>query len=113
MKGLSSDTLGRLNEGTPPRRCSVASIVAPFIVPPLSVCRTQPRRSKPAQALVSRTGWTLQKQYVRRFARREANALRRVARRAGIASPRLIVGSSSLTAATRIDSGDLRGYVYV
>src|SRR5262249_27938696 len=46
--GLSSDTLGRLNDGTTPRRCSVASIVAPFIGPPLSACSTQPVRSTSA-----------------------------------------------------------------
>ncbi len=37
--GLSSLTLGLLNEGTTPSFCSVASIVAPFIGLPLSECR--------------------------------------------------------------------------
>src|ERR1700722_17765742 len=36
--GLSSDTLGRLKDGTMPSQCSVESIVAPFIDPPLSEC---------------------------------------------------------------------------
>ena len=34
--GLSSLTRGLLKEATTPSRCSVASIVAPFIGPPLS-----------------------------------------------------------------------------
>ena len=36
---LSSLTLGLLNDATTPRSRSVASIVAPFIAPPLSECR--------------------------------------------------------------------------
>jgi hypothetical protein len=38
--GLSLLTAGRLKEGTTPRRCKVASIVAPFMGAPLSECRT-------------------------------------------------------------------------
>ena len=54
--GLSSETRGRLNDGTTPRRCSVASIVAPFIGPPLSECSTQPARSmSPASARMRST----------------------------------------------------------
>lgn len=36
--GLSLLTDGRLNEGTIPNVCSVTSIVAPFMGPPLSEC---------------------------------------------------------------------------
>lgn len=36
--GLSLLTDGRLNEGMTPSRCMVASMVAPFIGPPLSAC---------------------------------------------------------------------------
>src|ERR1019366_8449263 len=35
--GLSSLTLGRLNDGMMPSHCMVASIVAPFIGPPFSL----------------------------------------------------------------------------
>src|SRR5436189_5444176 len=43
--GLSSLTEGRLNEGTIPSICNVASIVEPFIGPPLSEWRvTSPSR---------------------------------------------------------------------
>jgi len=35
-------TAGRLNEGTTPRRCRVASMVAPFMGEPLSECRVRP-----------------------------------------------------------------------
>ena len=44
---LSSETLGRLKDETTPSRCSVASIVAHFIGPPLSASNTQPVRSRP------------------------------------------------------------------
>jgi hypothetical protein len=36
--GLSLLTDGRLNEGITPSRCMVASMVEPFIAPPLSAC---------------------------------------------------------------------------
>ena len=52
--GLSLETLGRLNDGTTPSRCIVASMVAPFIGPPLSA--TQPTRSTSGPAS-SRMRW--------------------------------------------------------
>ena len=36
--GLSLLTDGRLHEGITPSRCIVASLVEPFIAPPLSAC---------------------------------------------------------------------------
>lgn len=44
-KGLSSLTAGRLKDATTPRRCSVASMVEPFVVD----CR--PERGSPADLL--------------------------------------------------------------
>src|SRR5688500_8051568 len=43
--GLSSETCGRLNEGTMPSHCSVEIIVLPRIGVPLSECSTRPRGS--------------------------------------------------------------------
>ena len=46
--GLSSLTRGRLKEGTTPSHCKVASIVAPFIGPPLSEkCRRKTKAEFP------------------------------------------------------------------
>ena len=55
MKGLSSLTLGRLKDGTMPRCRSVASIVEPFIGPPLSEWSTSPFGSTFYAAHVART----------------------------------------------------------
>ena len=41
--GLSLLTAGRLKEGTTPRRCKVASMVAPFMGATLSECRIRYR----------------------------------------------------------------------
>src|SRR4029077_6700794 len=43
--GLSSETCGRLKEGTTPSHCSVEIIVVPRIGVPLSECSTRPRGS--------------------------------------------------------------------
>ena len=40
--GLSLLAEGRLNDGTTPNLCSVASMVAPFMGDPLSECSTNP-----------------------------------------------------------------------
>ena len=53
--GLSSLTEGRLKEGTTPRRCKVASLVAPFMGAPLSECRTSASARTPSRR------WALRK----------------------------------------------------
>src|ERR1700737_198536 len=45
--GLSLLTCGRLNDGTMPSHCSIASIVEPRMGLPLSECRIKPAESTP------------------------------------------------------------------
>src|ERR1019366_4379907 len=53
--GLSSLTLGRLKDATTPRRCNVASMVDPFIGPPLSACKTRELRTTPSRVQADST----------------------------------------------------------
>lgn len=48
-KGLSLLTEGRLEAGTTPSFCRMASIVVPFIGAPLSACRVSAWRSTPSR----------------------------------------------------------------
>jgi hypothetical protein len=57
MKGLSSLTAGRLNEGVTPREVIIASIVAPFMAAPLSEWRTMPSVSTPSWWQVASRSW--------------------------------------------------------
>ncbi len=58
--GLSSLTHGRLNDAAMPRPSSIASIVDPFIGPPLSACSVSVSRPTPSATQMrstSRAEW--------------------------------------------------------